>query len=156
MNKKRTFCITLVIVIMVLLWCFRSCGNSDTLPEVPVETEPKKTLDFSPVDGNTENNITIPGVTGICMEPNQTEQTVHFYNPEKNNCLFVISLYLSDGTLIFQSKYISPGEQLTDIALLTQLEQGIYKNCCLLYECYSLDGLTQYNGSQFTIEINTT
>ena len=156
MKKKRTFYIILVIVIIALLLCFRSCRNPDTLPDVPEETEPKKTLDFTPVDGNTDDTITIPGVTGICMEPNQTEQTVHFYNPEKNNCLFVISLFLSDGTLIFQSEHIHPGEQLTDIALLTQLEQGIYKNCCLLYESYSLDGQTQYNGSQFTIEINTT
>lgn len=156
MKNKRILYIILPIVIFALLWCFRSCGSADPLPDVPAETEPKKTLDFMPVDGNTENNITIPGVTGIYMEPNQTEQTVSFYNPEKNNCLFVISLYLSDGTLIFQSEHISPGEQLTDIALLTQLEQGIYKKCLLVYECYSLDGLTQYNGSQFTIEINTT
>lgn len=154
MKMKRIIPAVCIVLVLALLLSLRQCGN-DT-PISPLETAPKKTLDFTPMEGKTENSISIPGTNGIFLKPNQLEQTVNFYNPEKNNCLFVISLYLSDDTLIFQSDYIRPGDQLTQITLLTELQQGIYKNCRLVYECFSLDGQTQYNGSQFSIDINTT
>lgn len=154
MKMKRIILAVCIVLILVFLLSLRQCGNDTPTP--PVETEPQKTLDFTPMEGKTENSISIPGTNGIFLKPNQLEQTVNFYNPEKNNCLFVISLYLSDDTLIFQSDYIRPGDQLTQITLLTELQQGIYKNCRLVYECFSLDGQTQYNGSQFSIDINTT
>lgn len=154
MKKKWIILVVCIILILALLLCLRQCKNDMTTP--PRETEPSKTLDFTPVEGKTEDSISIPGTNGIYLKPNQLQQTVNFYNPEKNNCLFVISLYLSDDTLIFQSEYIRPGDQLTEITLRTELQQGIYKNCRLVYECFSLDGQTQYNGSQFSIDINTT
>lgn len=153
--KKRWVVLTVsIILILALLLCLRQCKND--MPASPRETEPSKTLDFTPVEGKTEDSISIPGTNGIYLKPNQLQQTVNFYNPEKNNCLFVISLYLSDDTLIFQSEYIRPGDQLKEITLRTELQQGIYKNCRLVYECFSMDGQTQYNGSQFSIDINTT
>lgn len=154
MKKKRIIIAMCIILVFALLLCLRQCGNSTPAP--PIATEPNKTLDFTPMDDKGENSITIPGTNGIVLKPNQLEQTVNFYNPEKNNCLFVISLYLSDDTLIYQSDYIRPGAQLTEITLLTKLQKGIYKNCRLVYECFSMDGQTQYNGSQFSIDINTT
>ena len=154
MKTKRIIPAVCIVLVLVFLLSLQQCGNNAPVP--PVETEPKKTLDFTPMEGKTENSISIPGTNGIFLKPNQLEQTVNFYNPAKNNCLFVISLYLSDDTLIFQSEYIRPGDQLTKITLRTELQQGIYKNCRLVYECFSLDGQTQYNGSQFSIDINTT
>lgn len=154
MKKKWIALAVCIILILALLLCLRQCEND--MPALPLEPQPSKTLDFTPMEGKTENSISIPGTNGIYLKPNQLQQTVNFYNPEKNNCLFVISLYLSDDTLIFQSEHIRPGDQLTEITLLTKLQQGIYKNCRLVYECFSMDGQTQYNGSQFSIDINTT
>lgn len=154
MKKKWIILALCIIPVFALLLCLRQCEND--IPTPPLETEPRKTPDFTPMEGKAENSISIPGTNGIYLKPNQLEQTVNFYNPEKNNCLFVISLYLSDDTLIYQSEYIRPGDQLTEITLRTELQQGIYKNCRLVYECFSLDGQTQFNGSQFSIDINTT
>lgn len=155
MKKKRIIVVVLILTVIILLLCLQQCGNDSPAP--PAETEPNKILDFTPMEGKEEeNSITIPGTNGIFLKPNQLNQQVNFYNPEKNNCLFVISLYLSDDTLIFQSDYIRPGDQLTEITLLTELQKGIYQNCRLVYECFSMDGQTQYNGSQFSIDINTT
>lgn len=153
MKKKRIIIVVCIILVFALLLCLRHCEND--MPALPIETEPNKTLDFTPVEGK-DNSITIPGTNGIFLKPNQLNQQVNFYNPEKNNALFVISLYLSDDTLIYQSDYIRPGDQLTEITLLIELQKGIYHNCRLVYECFSMDGQTQYNGSQFSIDINTT
>lgn len=123
----------------------------------PTTTQPtteSKTLDFVPASEQENGKITIPGVTGLYLQHGQLNQTVDFYNPEKNKCYFVISLYLSDDTLIYRSDYIAPGKKVTDIKLLHELKRGIYKNCIMSYECYTLDGKSQLNGTNNRIEIN--
>ena len=112
-----------------------------------------KTLDFIPAEG--EERITIPGYKGIYLAAGTNQQKVDFYNPESNNCLFKISLYLSNDYLLFESDLLKPGERLNDITINLKLEKGIYKNCVLVYQCYSMDGKTQLNGSNQTIEINS-
>ena len=85
----------------------------------------------------------------------EIEQTVDFYNPEENKCYFQISIYLSDETLIYQSDLIAPSETLNKISLLMPLEHGIYRNCILRVDCFSLDDNTPLNGGEFSITINT-
>lgn len=89
------------------------------------------------------------------MRAGQLEQTVDFYNPEDNNCFFVLSLYLSDNTLIYESDMLAPGERVKNITLYQPLERGIYGNCKLVYNCFALDGETPLNGSNVVLEINS-
>lgn len=152
--KKRIITVVCIFAVMLLLLfvILKSCDSN------PSSNEPKeevKTLDFIPADDSTDERITIPGVSGLYLKCGQLNQTVDFYNPNKNNCLFKISLYLSDETLLFESDYIKPGEHLNDITISEPLKQGVYQNCILLYKCFSIDGKTQYNGSQFKVEINS-
>ena len=49
---------------------------------------------------------------------------------------------------------IAPTEHIKEITLLQELERGIYRNCRLVYNCYSLDNKTQLNGSNVVLEIN--
>lgn len=154
-HKKRIITVVCIFAVMLLLLFFllKSCDTH------PSSTEPKeketKSLDFIPADDSTDERITIPGISGLYMKCGQLNQTVDFYNPDKNNCLFKISLCLSDGTLLFESDYIKPGEHLSDIVITESLKQGLYQNCILFYNCFSIDGKTQYNGSQFKVEINS-
>ncbi len=159
-RKRKTviyILLLIIIVIILLLLLFKCSSNRGTEPPPSdsTSTTENKTLDFIPAEGNGNGKITIPGITGIYLKPGVINQTVDFYNPEKNNCLFKISVYLSNDCLLYQSDYIKPGEHLTNINLNVKLEKGIYQNCLLLYECFSLDGKTQYNGSSMKIEINT-
>lgn len=89
------------------------------------------------------------------MKSGQLEQKVDFYNPDENNCLFLISLYLSDDTLIWQSDLIRPSEHITQITLKQKLQRGLYRNCRLVYDCYTLDEKNILNGGQVKIEINS-
>lgn len=145
-------CIIVIIVIVIMsLKCCNSTTTNDNNNSYDIASD--KVLDFTPADES--KSIQIPAVTGIYMRAGELKQTVDFYNPKENNCYFIISLYLSDDTLIYKSDMIAPAEQIKEITLLQELKRGIYRNCRLVYNCYSLDDKTQLNGSNVVLEINT-
>ena len=158
MDKKKIhkyafigMCIIVIIVIVIL--SLRGCnGTTPKDNNNSSNTASDKVLDFTPAPEN--KSIQIPAVTGIYMRAGELKQTVDFYNPQENNCYFVISLYLSDDTLIYKSDMIAPAEHIKVITLLQELKRGIYRNCRLVYNCYSLDNKTQLNGSNVVLEIN--
>ncbi len=152
------YILLLIIVIIVLLIILKCCGNkAGTSPpsDTSQPTSTDKYLDFEPAADNTANSITIPGVTGLNLKAGQLQQKVDFSNPEKNNCYFVISIYLSDDTLIYKSDYLKPAETITEIMLLQTLQKGTYRNCRMVYNCYTLDDKTALNSGTVKIEIST-
>lgn len=152
---KRIAVIVLLAVVVVVILLLRSCGDSPVIP--PTDTDPTKgTLNFTPAGEQQNNTITIPGMTGINLQSGQLEQVVDFHNPEENTCYFVLSLYLSDDTLIYQSGYLAPGERITEIKLNQPLQRGIYGKCRLVYECFALDNKYALNTGEVVLEINST
>lgn len=101
--------------------------------------------------GNVEKNtdtISIPGYEGISLIANSKQQTLGFPNPEKNTCYFQISMYLDDGTLLWQSDLVEPGKVSDPILLTQELAAGTYTNAVLKYDCYTMDGtMTLLNGA---------
>lgn len=152
---KRIAGILLIVVIVAIIMLLRSCGAG--METIPTDTTPpKNTLDFTPAGERQDNTITIPGMTGITMKSGQLQQTVDFYNPERNACYFVLSLYLSDDTLIFQSDFLAPGEHISEIVLNQALQRGVYGKCRLVYECFTLDDKCALNTGEVILEINST
>lgn len=142
-----------MIVILVLL--FYSCqGHKTNLTEDVAPTIESESLDFTPYN-NTENTITIPGIDGLNLKAGQLQQQVEFYNPSENKCYFQISLFLSDGTLIWKSDYIEPSRKISEITLDKELQRGLYKNCRVVYDCYSLNEKSQLNSGEVKLEINS-
>lgn len=127
--------------------------NSTDVIKVTQPTSPQ--LDFTPYNNSNKKQITIPSTNGITMYSNQTNQSVNFYNPQSNNCYFKISLYLSDGTLVYKSKLIAPNEHIRNIELKQKLERGLYRNCKLVYDCYSLKDKSKMNNAEIVLEINS-
>lgn len=82
-------------------------------------------------------------------------QAVKLYNPETNACYFMISLSLADGTPLYRSGMVKPGQMIDVIEISRTLQAGTYQNAVLKYECYSSDGLQQLNGAQsvFNLEV---
>lgn len=146
--------VVLFAVVVVIILLLRSCGTeTGTIPTDT--TPPRNTLDFTPAGERHNNTITIPGMTGITMKAGQLQQTVDFYNPEHNACYFVLSLYLSDDTLIYQSGFLAPGEHITEIMLNQALQRGVYGKCRLVYECFTLDNKCALNTGEVILEINS-
>lgn len=152
---KRITGVLLLAAVVVIILLLRSCGTG--AGTVPMDnTQPKNTLDFTPAGERQDNTITIPGITGITMKSGQLQQTVDFHNPEQNACYFVLSLYLSDDTLIYQSDFLEPGEHITEIMLNQALQRGVYGKCRLVYECFTLDNKCALNTGEVILEINST
>lgn len=141
-----------VVVIIALFLVLRAC-NYNTGYNESTDGSTSKPLDFTPI--GEENRITIPAVTGLALNAGSIHQTVNLHNPSENSCFFVISIYLSDGTLIYQSDYLAPSERLTEIELSQELQRGIYRNCRIVYSCYSLDNKTPLNSGETIIEITS-
>ena len=151
MNKRIIYIFMIVLLILFVMfftWYF--------MRDAPAVTNPDTTqgvLDFTPYPD--EAMITIPTTNGLKMQANSYEQVVDFYNPASNPCYMKISLYLSDGTKIYQSENLMPSERITNITLLEPLQKGLYKNCRIVYECFDLQTNAPLNGGQMTIEIQS-
>lgn len=157
LEKKKKYIYALIllvamVIIVVLLMRSCQCNNNQTV-DITSSTESNE-LDFTPYD-RMNDTITIPGIDGLNLKSGQLQQQVDFYNPQKNKCYFKISLYLSDGTMIWQSDYIAPSEKISEINLNKKLHKGLYKNCQLVYECFSLNNKSPLNGGSVKLEINS-
>lgn len=150
-NKKRIILTTIILLLLIVLLFLlvRSCSiKGDDSESI------KKTLDFIPNNGVVDT-IKIPTVSGLYLKSGELKQNVNFYNPSDNPCYFVISLYLSDDTLIYQSDYLAPDESITDIVLNQELKRGLYKNCRIVYDCFSISDKSPMNGGSASLEINS-
>lgn len=86
------------------------------------------------------DSIAIPGYEGISLKANSKEQEICFPNPAQNTCYFQISLMLEDGTMLWRSELVAPGEVSDPITLEESLEAGVYPNALLKFDCYTMDG----------------
>lgn len=155
---KKSICIALLIVFIALLINLatkQTINDAVTRAKSEQQTTEQKSLDFIPSADN-DNKIIIPAVTGLNMKSNSIKQTVNFYNPETNNCAFVISIYLSDDILIYKSELLYPSENLNEISLYGKLDKGLYKNVRVVYDCHSLtDRNTKFSSNNLVLEINS-
>lgn len=108
-----------------------------------VEKNPASTVEKNPA------SIAIPGYEMLELKANSKEQSLCMPNPPQNCCYFQISLYLENGTLLWQSELIEPGANSKPMVLSVALEKGMYPNAVLRYSCYSQDeNLTPLNGAE--------
>lgn len=89
--------------------------------------------------GTSSSGVVIKATNGLELKSGTLSQTVDFENPNQNQCAITVSIYLSNGTCIYESGYIYPGETVSKIELSTELKSGIYANALMYYRCYSTD-----------------
>lgn len=71
--------------------------------------------------GDGQPGIAIPGYQSITLKADTLDQQVNLFNPDGNDCYFVMSLILPDGTVIWTSKMVEPGKGLYSITLTSRL-----------------------------------
>lgn len=125
-----------VLIIILNSWIM---FVKDTIPSTPTKKVNKTEQDTNNNFISNFVSIAIPGYGEITLKANKTEQDISFKNPRQNQCYFVIYLFLSDGTLLWKSDYISPGESSNSLILLQELDEGVYEDAALEYLCFSLD-----------------
>lgn len=153
LEKKHYIFILLLLLIGLLILCLRSCEDNssikDLLPidEIAENWEGKQQL---PNEKQESGQIEIPGFETLVFTENQKNQKVNFYNPENNNCLFQMNLFV-DNIEYWKSGYVSPGKGYYNIELTDTLKSGRY-DAYLLYNCYKEDG-TKLNGAEVQFEL---
>ena len=152
--KRRTQILILVLIFALCLFLWLVLRSCQAANDKPSESSASATLDFTPSD-RIDDRIIIPCFSGLDFRAGEHEQTIDLYNPENNLCFFVIEIFLSDNTLLYQSDYIAPGEHLTSIRLSQTLQRGLYRHCRIEYSCYSLDGKAPLNRAQVVLEIKS-
>lgn len=108
-------------------------------------------LDF---EGDASCGIEIPASRGYNLLHSQTEQDIKFSNPNGNKCDFIISIYLSDGTIIYRSERIKPGVVISKVTLLQTLQAGVYKNVVVTYDCYQCGTQVPITRVETVVELN--
>lgn len=97
--------------------------------------------------GKAAESITIPGFKKWNIPAGETMVRSEFYNPEHNECYFVLTVALEeDGTIIYQSDYLKPGQHLYEVELQSALEAGNYE-AILQYHTYSMVDFSPMNGA---------
>lgn len=93
------------------------------------------------------DSISIPGKESIKIQAEEKSVSVDLYNPEDNKCYFEISILLEDGTELYKSKLVKPGQNIYKIDLNKELAKGTY-DATIHYSTYTMDGnYTPLNGA---------
>ena len=91
----------------------------------------------------------------IKLKADTLEQSVRFDNPLQNNCWLVITLSLEDGTVLWQSEELIPGQVVRSITMNRTLEAGEYENAVLRYQHWTYDKeKLPLNGAETLVTLN--
>ena len=102
--------------------------------------------------GAAFGGIAIPGFDALTFAAGATEQDAELFNPAENECVFKITLALEDGTVLWRSGDVRPGDSVTKLTLSRPLDAGTY-HAALRYSCYSLRDGTPLNGAEIKLKI---
>lgn len=128
--------ILLVIAIGVIVWLFLGKENSILQP---VTTTSVQTGNAGLAVPERPEMIDVTAYESIALKADTPEQSVRFDNPLENNCWLVITLSLEDGTVLWKSEELQPGQVVRSITLTQTLEAGEYENAILSYQHWTYD-----------------
>ena len=144
-SPLRTLAAVLIVLVFAVL-LFYNCSHTPT--DVNDPTVPEATVK------KNDGSISIPGFEMLELKADSKQQTIALSNPAQNNCYFEISLYLEDGTLLWRSELIEPGEVSEPLVLTMELPKGYYPESILRYHCYRMDeDRTPLNGAETKVTL---
>ena len=95
-------------------------------PGIPEET-PKE-----------RKGVRIPGYAAAQMKAGDRSLRISIGNPKENEVGFYATLKLDDGTVLYESDLLLPGQGLLEVPLKQTLEQGEYA-ARVVFSCVTLD-----------------
>jgi hypothetical protein len=104
------------------------------------------------VQYRVQPTIIIPGFTSLTIPTGTASVNVDLANPAENTCLFVISIVLEDGTALFTSGALEPGESVGSVTVSQALSPGEYA-AVVKFEAYDPDTLSPLNTAEVGITL---
>ena len=158
-SGQRTVIICLVLLLLVaagVIVLLVTRNNSN--PEVGLKAE--STVQTSQQDNGglvvpeRPEMLDVTAYESIRLKANTLEQSVRFENPVQNNCWLVITLSLEDGTMLWKSEELQPGQVVRNITLNQSLAAGEYENAVLSYQHWTYDQeKKQLNGAETLVTL---
>ena len=128
--------IIFVIVFICTMW-FSSTTNISE--QTSVEPDIKFTDDLGYEPPEEQKKVKIEAKTGIYLKYGKLLQSVDFINLSENKYDMKILIYLGDGTLLYESDYLSPGHVISEAKFRAVPKHGTYENSLIVYKFYSSD-----------------
>ena len=157
MKTKRLYLLFGVIILLIcaLLLFLRCCdkGTPSDRPHTEIEADSNAVQwEGDKTSPNPQENgvIAIPGFETLQFKANELSQQVNFHNPETNNCLFLMTLYVEKEEY-WQSGYVEPGKGYYNIELSKPLDAGEYK-AELRIRCFRESG-EELNSAKVTFDL---
>lgn len=122
-------------------------SNPATLPELSIGGD----LDF---EERQNGGISIPTSQEYNIIHGTTEQEIPLSNPSTNTCDFIISIYLSDGSKLYTSDRVCPGDSVTSVQFSQPLKSGVYRNVVVVYDCYKHGTQEPLTRVEVVVELN--
>lgn len=160
-NRRLTTAIIIAAFIIAVSLVFAVVYNLSHQDEGSGAFHPGlPTISFNDGNGYSQRGetggILLKATTGFSFVSGTKVQEIDIPNDRANDCAFTLSIYLADGTEVFCSDYLYPGESLRRIQLSKELDPGIYKNALLIYQCYTIsEPHCAISQCEFRVEINS-
>lgn len=152
-RDRKTVIVLLIVVVLLLAEVIVLVANRPQKRQAKLPNG-EEIQQSGPVEKKPDS-IAIPGYEGINLKADCKEQEIGFPNPAQNTCYFQISLILEDGTTLWQSELVKPGEISGPITLNEPLAAGVYPNSLLKFDCYTMDGsMCSLNGAATKMTIH--
>ena len=154
-NNKFTTALVLFGISVLMIMPVAKAHSTEAVNErvqESVASNEKKVVNNKKVVKN-KNAISVPGYVQLSFVADEKEQTTILRNPEQNNCYFKITIVLSDGTVIWKSDFMAPGERAEHITLLKALPEGTYENVMVKYDCFAMNKKTALNNARIKLEL---
>ena len=166
-NKKQKLIIVLLVLILIISTTALAVLLLRPGEEQP-ENKPAKGVmgtikddwdtDVSQdeASGEQKKGTRIPGYSSAEMKEGDTSLKLRVGNPKENTVGFIATVRLDDGTELYTSPLLKPGQGLEEIPLNKTLSKGKY-DAVVYYQCVLLDGKnTPLNAAEsaFTLIVN--
>ena len=89
-------------------------------------------------DASQESGTQIPGYSAASMKEGDTSLLLRVGNPKDNKVGLIATVRLEDGTELYKSPVLEPGQGLEEIPLEKTLKKGEY-NAEVFYQCVLLN-----------------
>ena len=150
MRKNKYICLFVVLFFFTMIFCF-------SIHDGIIYTDNYK-IYYSDDVGYEQiidnNGMVLKIVNGIKMKADTINQDFVIPNSSSNKYAISAFIILEDGTIIYESGYLYPGETIDNIDLYKSLKKGTYENSILLYKLYTVDEPHEFvSKCEFSIEI---
>lgn len=148
-------CLTLLLIAAIGVIIWQAVGKEDKNQQPQGEAQTAQSENGGLVVPERPEMLDVTAYETIKLKADTLEQSVRFENPLQNNCWLVITLSLEDGTILWKSEELIPGQVVRSITMNRTLEAGEYENAVLRYQHWTFDDAKEaLNGAETLVTLN--